>query len=95
MRESRRDQAVRLRTRGCGLDEIADIMGLNEDAVRSHLRNARKAGIGTKIDRSIPILEGLPDEIVGWIRRITPENATVPDTIRAIITDAYNEEQDA
>lgn len=38
------------------------------------------------------MLNGLPKPIQNWLIKAIPEGATLTDMLRAIITDAYNEE---
>lgn len=40
------------------------------------------------------LLSLLPFEVGQWLLRITPNDATIADTIAAIITDAYHEEKE-
>lgn len=92
MHETRRQQAARLRTKGHSINEIADIMGVGEATVAHHIRLAKKRGEATKPDLAMTVIEPLSEDVRAWVVSITPNGATVGETIRAMITDAYHDE---
>lgn len=92
MHESRRQQAARLRTKGHAISEIAEIMGVGEATVKHHLRLSSRRGEPVRPDPATAVLEPLPQDIQAWITQITPAGSSVSDTLRAIVTDAYHEE---
>lgn len=92
MPETRREQAARLRTMGLSISQIADVMGVGEATVLAHIRLAKQRGEKTRPDEAMALLKPLSQDILDWVLKITPDGASVSDTLRAIITDAYNEE---
>lgn len=76
-----------LRAGGVPMKEIGAIMGVSTN----HLEIAV-----TRYPEMMPprthLFQGLQPEIVEWLIRITPDGAAIADTVRSILTDAYNDE---
>lgn len=92
-RKERVAEADRLRQEGMTPNQIAASMGISKFTVYGYLSEAERERHGAKIDKRHKALSELPEEVRRWLTEITPEGATVSDTIRAIITDAYSEEK--
>ncbi len=77
----------------CGYSnaEIAAKLGVKTDTVRAYFSRARRRGHSG--DYPPPsVIAPLPADIRQWVQSCTPPGAHIEDTIRAIIIDAFNEE---
>ena len=75
-----------LRAANVQLKEIAASLGVTPDAVESTIH---------RYHRNVPrrhLFHNLPPDIVEWLIRITPAGASLADTVRSILVDAYNDE---
>jgi hypothetical protein len=100
-----RSQVLRLADGTRTIPEIARALGVLEGRVVSTINAARadcrvpvpvKAAAARYRDRSLQqVVDNLPPDIARWLRNSVPPGATLADAVRAIITDAYLDEQEA
>ena len=79
------DAMLRLLHREVTNEEIAADLGRSEQAVCNRIL---RLGLAKAPERA-NIFNTLPREQRDWLLSVTPEGATIADTVRAIITDAY------
>jgi hypothetical protein len=80
--------------RGLTYAEISQETGLQKGTIGSYAAWGRAKGMITLRTRGRPelVISRLSPEIAAWLRDVTPDGATVEDTIRAIVVDAYLQE---
>lgn len=76
-----------MRASNMQLKEIAASLGVTPDAVESTVH---------RYHRDVPrrhLFYDMPPEVVDWLITITPAGASLADTVRSILVDAYSDEQ--
>jgi transposase len=89
-----RARVIEMLQRGLTYAEISQETGLQQSTVGSYAAWGRAKGMIMLRTRGRPelVISRLSPEIAAWLRGITPDGATVEDTIRAIVVDAYLQE---
>jgi predicted transcriptional regulator len=84
--------AVKMTREGYSRKAIAEHMQVSVWNVGCYITYARKRGISVMPDMSNLMLKSMQPKIAAWLKKQTPQDATVGDVILAIVTDAYLEE---
>ena len=87
---------IQLYTEGHTAEEIRSALGLTRSTVESYLCKAQreKRLVLRPKGRPRSVWQMLPAEVRKWLFSVTPSGASVEETMRAIIVDAYNEERE-
>lgn len=97
----RNAEILKLRAGGASFAEIAAQVGLSDERVRQIVADndpdapARISLRNTPTGRFYPMLRSLPPDITLWLVQQVPPGGTLADTIGAIVTDQYYEENEA
>ena len=81
-----RKRLALLRAGGATVKQIAGLMGKTEKSI------AAMTCMHPDEFSSRHLFHDLPPDIVEWLIRITPAGASLADTVRSILVDAYNDE---
>lgn len=87
-------KAVELLQKGLPLTHVARVLGLAHGTVSHYATWGRRQGLlGPTAQYNKPRLLGVvTPEVYLWLIEITPEGASLLDTVGAILNDAYHEE---
>lgn len=97
----RNAQILKLRAEGASFPAIAELVGLSDERVRQIVADndpdapARSGLRNTPTGRFYPMLRSLPADIALWLVQQVPPGGTIVDTVGAIITDQYFEENES
>jgi len=94
MKKHKYEIAVDLLREGLSRKAVAEHMGATMSHVENYIGFARRHGISITSAEKHELLQRLPPEVAAWLRKQTPEGATMGDVICAIVVDAYNDEME-
>ena len=86
--------AARLHNAKLDTEVIAERMGVGQRTVNGYISKARAAGlIEAPIGGNMGcLLRSLPPEVDAWLKAQVPPDSTITEMIRAIVIDAYYDE---
>lgn len=84
---------AKLHNAGVSIDAIAERRGVTARTVAGYISRAKTVGLVPGESNSLGrLLRSLPPEVDAWVRAQVPEGGTVTEMIRAIVIDAYYDE---
>ena len=78
-----------LKASGMSNKEVARIVGMSDGSV-AVMCSTRRLNLPKR-----HLLHDLPPHIVDWLITNTPDGASIADTVRSILVDAYNDDTSA
>ena len=87
-------RVAKMYNEGVTQEAMAERLGVTVRTVGGYISRARVAGLvggphGSNVGR---LLRSLPPEVDAWLKAQIPEGGTITEMIRAIVIDAYYEE---
>ena len=84
---------AKLHNAGVSMDAIAERRGVSVRTVAGYISRAKTAGLVSGESNSLGrLLRSLPPEVDAWLKAQVPPDSTITEMIRAIVIDAYYEE---
>ena len=97
MRNNQAEQiqrAAQLRNDGYSTEVISECLGVKPSTVYNYIWTAKENGLLEASNRNnmVHLLRSLPPEVDAWLKSQIPEGGTITEMIRAIVIDAYYDE---
>lgn len=97
MRNNQAEQiqrAAQLRNDGYSTEVISERLGVKPTTVYNYIWIAKENGLleVSKRNNMVHLLRSLPPEVNAWLKAQVPPDSTITEMIRAIVIDAYYEE---